>query len=113
MLKKICMVAMVLVLSFSVAAYAAAPAAAKDQNAGTKLVRGFTNLVGCWLEVPKQIYLVSKEDNLYVGVTYGLVKGIGYGVYRGAAGIFETVTFVIPPYDKILIEPELVFEGWN
>lgn len=113
MLKKVCLVVAVLLLAFSVAAYVASPAAGKDQNAGTKLIRGFTNLVGCWLEVPKQIYLTSKEDNPYVGLTYGLVKGLGYGLYRGAAGIFETVTFVIPPYDKILIDPELVFEGWN
>lgn len=116
MLRRICALALVLFLAFSMVAFAAdapATAVAKDQNAGTKLARGFVNLVGCWLEVPKQIYLVSKKDNLFVGLTYGLVKGIGLGVYRFADGLFETLTFVIPPYDMILVEPEYVFEGWN
>ncbi|MEW5758675.1 MAG: exosortase system-associated protein, TIGR04073 family [Candidatus Omnitrophota bacterium] len=115
MFRRICALVVVLFLAFSLVAFAAdAPAATtKDQNAGTKLARGFVNLVGFWLELPKQIYLTSKQDNLFVGLTYGFVKGIGVGFYRLADGIFETVTFVIPPYDKIIVEPEYVFEGWN
>lgn len=117
MFRRICALVVVLFLAFSLVAFAAdapvAAAPAKDQNAGTKLARGFVNLVGCWLELPKQIYLTSKNDNLFVGLTYGFVKGIGVGLYRLADGIFETVTFVIPPYDKILVEPEYVFEGWE
>jgi len=114
MLKRILALTVVLVLALSVAAYAAEGSApAKDQNAITKLARGFTNAVGCWLELPKQIYLTSKEENAYIGATYGFVKGLGMTGYRLADGVFETVTCVIPPYNKIIVEPEYVFEGWE
>jgi len=112
MLRKICALVMVLALAFSVTAYAA-EAAPRDENAGTKLARGGVNMLAGWLEFPKQIYLVSKQDNAYVGLTYGFVKGIYEGLARTGLGIFETVTCVIPPYDKIFIQPEYVFEGWN
>jgi len=112
MLRKIFVLALVLIMVFSVVAYAAGDAS-KEHNAATKLARGFTNAVGCWLEIPKQMYLTSKEDNLYIGLTYGFIKGLGIGGYRLADGVFETVTCVIPPYDKILVEPEYVFEGWQ
>ena len=111
MVKKICALVLVLMLTISVFAFAE-QAAAKEQNAGTKLVRGFTNLTLCWLEPIKQAYLVSKEENAYLGLTYGVVKGFGVGGFRLADGVFETVTCVIPPYDKILVDPELIFEGW-
>jgi len=111
MIRKICALVLVLLLAVSVAAYAE-ESAAKDQNAGTKLVRGVTNLVLFWLEPVKQAYLVSKEENACLGLTYGIVKGVGVGAFRLADGVFETVTCVIPPYDKVLVEPELIFEGW-
>lgn len=110
-MKKICALVLVLMLVFSVAAYAE-QAAGKDQNAGTKLIRGATNLGLCWLEPVKQAYLVSRDENPYVGLTYGFIKGIGMGAFRLIDGAFETVTCVIPPYDKVLVEPELIFEGW-
>ncbi len=115
MLRKICALVMVLALAFSVTAYAAeatAPAV-RDENAGTKLARGGVNLLAGWLEFPKQIYLVSKDENPYIGLTYGFVKGLYEGIARTGMGIFETVTCVIPPYDKIFIQPEFVFEGWD
>lgn len=115
MLRKIGALVMVLALAFSVTAYAAEATAPemKDQNAGTKLARGGVNLLAGWLEFPKQIYLVSKNDNAYIGVTYGFVKGLYEGIARTLMGVFETVTCVIPPYDKIIIQPEFVFEGWD
>jgi putative exosortase-associated protein (TIGR04073 family) len=109
--KKICALVLVLLLAVSLTAFAA-DEPAKDQNAGTKLIRGATNLGLCWLEPVKQAYLVSKEENAYIGLTYGIVKGVGVGAFRLVDGVFETVTCVIPPYDKILVEPELIFEGW-
>jgi putative exosortase-associated protein (TIGR04073 family) len=112
MVKRICALVLVLLLAVSVMAFAAEQASAKDQNAGTKLLRGATNLGFCWLEPVKQAYLVSKEQNAYIGLTYGIIKGLGVGAFRLIDGVFEAVTCVIPPYDKILVEPELIFEGW-
>jgi putative exosortase-associated protein (TIGR04073 family) len=110
MTKRILVLLLVVVLLAAVPVFAAE--GVKEQNAGTKLARGFTNLIGCWLELPKQVILVSKDENLFHGLTYGFVKGIGMGFFRLADGAFETVSCVIPPYDKVLVEPEFVFEGW-
>jgi len=110
MSKRTLALTMALLMFTAVTVFAAEPV--KVQNAGTKFGRGFTNLMGCWLEFPKQVILVSKEGNLFQGLTYGLVKGIGMGFFRLADGVFEITTCAIPPYDKVLVEPEFVFEGW-
>jgi len=112
MLKKIMILTMVFALAVSMTAFAQ-EATTADQNAGTKLARGGTNLLAGWLEFPKQIYVVSRDQNPYIGLTYGFVKGLYEGIAREGMGVFETVTCVIPPYDKVFIEPEYVFQGWE
>ena len=88
-------------------------ALAEDNNALTKLGRGLANAVTGVVEVPKQIYLVSKEREPVTGITYGTAKGICYGLLRTGAGVYDSVTFAIPPYDKPIMEPEYAFEGWQ
>ncbi|MCF7907928.1 MAG: exosortase system-associated protein, TIGR04073 family [Candidatus Omnitrophica bacterium] len=108
MVKKI--VALMLVIgicSMSFGAYA------YDQNAATKLARGIVNGVTSWIEVPKQVYLVSKEREPLTGITYGMVKGVVYTVLRVTEGAYDIASFAIPPYDQPLLEPEFVFEGWE
>jgi putative exosortase-associated protein (TIGR04073 family) len=80
-----------------------------------KLGRGVTNALTGIVEVPKKMYLISKNDNLAMGLTWGLVKGAGVGLLRTAAGLYETVTFPIPaPADyEPIIHPEFVFEEWE
>ena len=88
-------------------------AQAYDQNAGTKFARGVTNGVTSLIEIPKQIYLVSKEREPITGITYGMVKGVAYAILRIAEGVYDVVFFAIPPYDQPLMDPEFVFEGWE
>ena len=78
-------------------------------NAGDKLGRGTVNFFTGWLEVPKQIGETSHESNVFVGATWGTIKGLGYGVARMGTGAFDGVTFPIPPYDKPIMEPKYVF----
>jgi len=85
---------------------------AYDQNAGTKLARGIVNGSTGWIEIPKQIFLVSKEREPLTGITYGAVKGVAYTVLRVVEGAYDIASFLIPPYDQPLFEPEFVFEGW-
>lgn len=94
-------------MALSVSAYA------EENNALAKLGRGLTNAVTGVVEVPKQIYLVSMEKEPVTGITYGTAKGLCYGVLRTAAGVYDTVAFAIPPYDKPIMEPAFVFEGWQ
>jgi len=86
---------------------------AEEYNAATKLGRGLTNAASCWVEIPKQIYLVSKEREPLTGLIYGPIQGVGYTVMRAAAAVYDTALFLIPPYDQPIMDPEFVFEGWE
>lgn len=68
-----------------------------------------------WLDFPKQIHMVSTEDNVYTGFTYGAAKGVGYAVLRTAAGVYETGTFFVPlPSDyEPVMGPEFVWDDWE
>ncbi|MDD5439271.1 MAG: exosortase system-associated protein, TIGR04073 family [Candidatus Omnitrophica bacterium] len=83
------------------------------QDPGKKLMRGLANILTGWVELPKNIYETSVEDNVFSGLTIGLAKGIGMTIVRTGAGIYETVTFPFPiPEDYApVLEPEYVFGG--
>ena len=81
------------------------------QDPFTKLGRGVANTLTGWVELPKNIYNTSVEDNAFAGMTLGLAKGAGMTLVRTGAGIFEIATFPFPlPEDyKPILEPEYVF----
>ncbi len=83
------------------------------EKMGKKLGRGLVNVVTGWIELPKNIYDTSVEtNNPLMGITYGLVKGVGMTVVRTGAGAYDVVTFLfpIPEGYKPVLEPEFVFE---
>jgi len=71
-----------------------------------KLGRGVINTATCWAEIPAQMAKVSKEHDPALGCTLGVVEGAISGIVRGATGIFDALTFFIPPYDKPIMKPE-------
>ena len=77
----------------------------------TKLGRGVANTLTGWVELPKNIYNTSVEDNAFTGMTLGLAKGAGMTLVRTGAGIYEIATFPFPlPEDyRPILEPEYVF----
>ena len=81
------------------------------QDAFTKLGRGVANTLTGWVELPKNVYNTSVEENAFTGMTLGLAKGAGMTLVRMGAGIFEVATFPFPvPEDyKPVLEPEYVF----
>ena len=81
------------------------------QDMGKKLTRGLANILTGWVELPKNIYDTSVEDNMFSGLTVGLVKGVGMAIVRTGAGVYETITFPFPiPEDYApVLEPEYVF----
>lgn len=85
------------------------------QDALRKLGRGLVNSVTGVVEIPKKVYMISKNDNVLLGLTWGFVKGTATGLLRTAAGVYETVTFPIPaPADfEPMVHPEFVFEEWE
>ena len=81
------------------------------QDPFTKLGRGVANTLTGWVELPKNIYNTSVQDNAFTGVTLGLARGVGMSVVRTGAGLFEILTFPFPvPQDyRPTLEPEYVF----
>ena len=77
----------------------------------TKLGRGVANTLTGWVELPKNIYNTSVEDNAFTGMTLGLAKGAGMSLVRTGAGIYEIATFPFPLPEnyKPILEPEYVF----
>lgn len=80
-------------------------------DAFTKLGRGVANTLTGWVEIPKNVYSVSTDQNAFAGITLGLAKGAGMTIVRTGAGIYEVATFPFPvPQDyKPILEPEYVF----
>lgn len=74
-----------------------------------KFTRGIVNISFFWLEVPIEMNKTAKEQNQFVGGTLGLAKGFFAGFLRIATGVVDIATFIIPPYDRPLMEPEYVF----
>ena len=90
------------------------PTADAQMEAGKafgKLTRGFVNIVTGWVEIPKRIYETSQTSGAAAGFTWGLLRGIGHGFVRTAAGFYEFFTFPFPapPNYEPVIQPEYVF----
>lgn len=75
-----------------------------------KLGRGLINTTTFWVEIPAQVCVVSKEKDPATGLTLGAAEGLVTGLLRGTVGLFDTLTCVIPPYNKPLMNPEY---GYN
>jgi len=82
------------------------PTIAGAADPGKKLTRGAANTVTGWVELPKEVIQQSSSDNLYVGTTYGLADGLTKGIQRTLYGVWDGVTFLIPPYEKPALKPE-------
>lgn len=78
------------------------------ENAGGKLRRGLANFATGWVEIPIAMDKAMKESNPVFGVIVGAVKGTVKGIARTAAGVYDLVTFPIPPYGKTWISPEFI-----
>jgi len=83
----------------------------QTQGAVTKLGRGLINIVTGWVEIPKRVYETSQTQGAAAGWTWGIVRGVGYGFVRTAAGFYEFFTFPFPapPGYTPVMEPEYVF----
>ena len=109
-------VAVRLILAMVVLLAGSPLASAESMDAGdafTKFTRGAINTVTGWVEVPKRIQETSQESGAAAGFTWGLLRGLGYGFIRTAAGLYELVTFPFPapPGYVSVIEPEFVFSN--
>ena len=94
---------------------ASASADMEPGGACKKLGRGFVNIVTGWVEVPKRVTETAHDQGTAAGLTWGVLRGIGRGFIRTAAGFYEVFTFPFPapPNYAPVIEPEYVFTDYG
>jgi putative exosortase-associated protein (TIGR04073 family) len=83
-------------------------AAEEPDNHINKLIRGWTNVATFWLEIPKQMYVVSQQRDAGTGLLFGTLKGVGYGIARLGAGLYEGILFWLPKYEAV-VDPPIVW----
>jgi putative exosortase-associated protein (TIGR04073 family) len=77
-----------------------------------KLTRGVLNMSTFYLEVPANVIRVGKEKNDYfIGATIGTAQGFFACMLRALTGVYDTVTFVIPPYNRPVMQPEYAVQS--
>jgi len=78
--------------------FAVTPVFAGDYatDSGTKFTRGLANTTTGLGEIPKNIANESRDQNAFVGATYGTAKGVAHSIGRTAVGIFDLSTFFAP-----------------
>lgn len=78
----------------------------------TKAGRGLSNMALGWLEIPKQIYVTSKEDGAAKGALIGPFKGIGMTLVRTIVGVAEFTTFFVssPGFYDPYFDPAYVWQ---
>lgn len=82
-------------------------ASARDTSA-RKVGRGAANLTLGVLALPGEIVHTTRESGVFVGATWGFVKGVAMFVTTEVVGLFEVLTcpFETPPGFKPILEPE-------
>jgi putative exosortase-associated protein (TIGR04073 family) len=75
---------------------------------GGKLENGIANAVGGFVEIPKTVIIMSRNNGPVYGMTVGLMAGIVHALGRTVYGAVDMATFMIPT--KPLIDPDYI---WN
>jgi len=78
-----------------------------------KLGRGVVNIFTSPAEIPAGTFRVCREKGDFLGVTLGTVEGFFQFLIRGIVGVYDTATFIIPPYNKPIMQPEYALDSMN
>lgn len=84
------------------------PAYAQDNNAFAKLMRGTINILTGWLELPINTAEGLADPEGFLQPIVGLTEGIIKGTQRTFYGVWDLVTFPLPPYDKPVMDPDIL-----
>lgn len=76
-----------------------------------KVSQGLTNTAFGFIEIPKNIVNISNEQNIFVGTTWGLLRGTAHAVGRTLVGVAELVTSPIPT--KEFAAPAYVWDRFS
>ncbi len=81
-----------------------------------KMSRGLINSASFWVEVPRNIYVETKQ-NAIIGPLKGMFKGLGLSVTRALGGVMDIATFgtvddTYTIYDQYSV-PYFVWQDWD
>jgi putative exosortase-associated protein (TIGR04073 family) len=101
-------------LVISLVGVAPVAAEAKDSPA-RKLGRGFGNLTLGVLAIPSEVIDTTRSSGPAVGVTWGLLKGMGMMVATEFVGLWEVLTcpFATPPDYRPILDPEFPWQRFS
>jgi len=92
-----------------------APAYAEEQDylSGftSKFSQGLFNTATGFIEIPKNVVNISQDENIFVGLTWGVVRGALHTVGRTVVGAAELITSPIPTDDYI--SPPYVWDRFS
>ena len=83
------------------------PASADEQKQDylsgltSKFTQGLSNTATGFIELPKNVINISHDQNIFVGLTWGVVRGVMQSVSRTVVGAAELITAPIPTDDYI------------
>jgi len=77
----------------------------------SKVSQGFMNIATGFIEIPKNIVNISSDQNIFVGATWGTLRGVTQAVGRTVVGAGELITSPIPTEDYI--SPPYVWDRFS
>ncbi len=80
-------------------------------DAGEKLLSGIANVATGVVELPKTIIITSQRENVFYGMTVGMVKGVMHMAGRTLIGALNVATCLLPtdPW----VDPQYVWEDFE
>lgn len=78
---------------------------------GSKFGQGLANAATGFIEIPKNIINISHEQNAFVGLTWGTLRGVMQTVSRTTLGAAELITAPIPTSD--FITPSYIWDRFS
>jgi putative exosortase-associated protein (TIGR04073 family) len=78
---------------------------------GSKFSQGLANTATGFIELPKNIINISHEQNVFVGLSWGVLRGVFETVSRTTVGAAELITSPIPTSD--FITPNYVWDRFS
>ena len=76
-----------------------------------KFTQGFMNTTTGFIELPKNIINISHDENIFVGLTWGTLRGTFQAVGRTVVGAAELITSPIPTDDYM--SPPFVWDRFS
>jgi len=89
----------------------AAMAESYPEKVTGKLGNGIANVVTGFIEIPKNMLILSHEETPAYGATVGLMVGIVYMVGRTLFGAIDIATFMIPT--KPFVDPNYIWKDFD